>query len=163
MTQPKAHHLLKQNIDALLKARGQKRKELAAWCRRSESWLSQIFIDDERNVPLKYLDRIASFFGLATYQLFQPGISPLTERRVTSDRRVVRDRRVSHAVLSEKPGDVDLIHLIRSLSHEGRQKAIAVVVDIVNDELRGPRTTTGAPDAPGRTGETPRVKRARSR
>ena len=91
----KAHYLLKQNIDTLLRARGQKRRELAAWCRRSESWLSQIFIDEERNIPLKYLDRIADFFGLATYQLFQPGISPLTERRKGLDRRVRPDRRVS--------------------------------------------------------------------
>lgn len=74
----KAHYLLKHNIDALLTARGQKRKELASWCRRSESWLSQIFTSEERNMPLKYLDRIASFFGIATYQLFQPGITPLS-------------------------------------------------------------------------------------
>lgn len=158
---PKAHHLLKQNIDALLKARGQKRKELAAWCRRSEGWLSQIFTDDDRNLPLKYLDRIADFFGVTTYQLFQPGISPLTERRSGTERRRIRDRRISQAVLSERPGDVDLIHLVRALSQEGRQEAVKILVDLVNDELRGPRTR--GPDAavPGRTAETPRVTRAR--
>lgn len=159
----KAHHLLKQNIDALLKARGQKRKELAAWCRRSESWLSQIFTDDERNLPLKYLDRIAMFFGLATYQLFQPGISPLTERRVGPDRRSGKDRRISAAVLSERPGDVDLIHLVRALSTGGRQKAIGLLVDLVNDELRGPRARGSAPDAQDRSAETPRVVRALTR
>lgn len=157
----KAHYLLKQNIDTLLKARGQKRKELAAWCRRTESWLSQIFTNDERNVPLKYLDRIASFFGLATYQLFQPGISPLTERRQGQDRRKVKDRRISRAVMSEQPGDVDLIHLVRALTTKGRQRAIGYLVDLVNDELRGPHTITPDADVPASTAETLRVKRAR--
>lgn len=159
----KAHHLLKHNIDALLKARGQKRKELAAWCRRSESWLSQIFTDDERNMPLKYLDRIATFFGLATYQLFQPGISPLTERRTGSDRRKLKDRRLSQAVLSERPGDVDLMHLIRAMSTGGRQKALAFAVDIVNDELQRTPTRAGASAAQDRTAETPRPARVRRR
>lgn len=159
----KAHHLLKQNIDALLKARGQKRKELAGWCRRSEGWLSQIFTDDDRNLPLKYLDRIAEFFGLATYQLFQPGISPLTERRSGIDRRKGKDRRISAAVLSEQPGDVDLIHLVRALSHKGRQEAIADLVDRVNDELRRRDRTTPGSDDPDHTAETPRVRRIHQR
>lgn len=91
----KASHLLKQNINTLLKARGQTQRDLAVWCRRTESWLSQIFTNDDRGLPVKYLDRIADFFGIATYQLFQPGISPLTERR-KADRRKGGDRRVSH-------------------------------------------------------------------
>lgn len=92
----KAHYLLKKNIDALLTARGHTRHDLAVWCRRGDSWISQIFTNADREVPLKYLDRMADFFGIATYQLFQPGISPLTERRKGADRRSGRDRRVSH-------------------------------------------------------------------
>lgn len=91
----KASYLLKTNIDALLKARHQSRHDLAIWCRRSDAWLSKILGKDNRNIPLEYLDRIADFFGLATYQLFQPGISPLHERRKGSDRRSGRDRRLS--------------------------------------------------------------------
>src|SRR5678815_3260541 len=91
----KAHLLLKNNIDALLYQKHLKRRDLAQWCRRSESWLSQIFTNDERNIPLKYLDRIADFFGMATYQLFQPGISDRSERRSGLDRRKGKDRRIS--------------------------------------------------------------------
>jgi hypothetical protein len=99
----KASALLKQNIDALLKARGQTQHDLAVWCRRSDGWLSKILADEPdikkaRGLPLKYLDRIADFFGLATYQLFQPGIGPLTERRSRVSRRSGRDRRISAGV-----------------------------------------------------------------
>lgn len=89
----KAHHLLKKNIDALLKARGRQRKDIAVYCRRSEAWLSQIFTNEDRNMPLKYLDRIADFFGLETYQLFQPGLIPDTDRRTGRERRSGLDRR----------------------------------------------------------------------
>lgn len=154
----KAHYLLKQNIDTLLKARGQKRVELARWCHRTESWLSQIFTDDERNMPLKYLDRIASFFGIATYQLFQPGISPLAERRHGRDRRRGGDRRISATVISEKPGDVDVMSLIRALSTPGRQRALEYLVDRVNDELRGLHPRESDDVEPNRTGGTPRPK-----
>lgn len=91
----KASYLLKTNIDKLLQARHQSQHDLAQWCRRSDAWLSKILGKDNRNIPLAYLDRIADFFGIATYQLFQPGISPLTERRKTADRRSGADRRVS--------------------------------------------------------------------
>jgi hypothetical protein len=91
----KASALLKANIDALLRARHQTRHDLASWCRRSDAWLSKILGKDNRNIPLEYLDRMADFFGLATYQLFQPGISPLHERRKGLDRRKGRDRRLS--------------------------------------------------------------------
>lgn len=90
----RANLLLKHNIDALLRARGQTRKDLAMWCHRTESWISKIFLNANREIPLKYLDRIADFFGLATYQLFAPGISPLTERRKGHERRNGKDRRI---------------------------------------------------------------------
>jgi len=77
----KAGYLFKKNVETLLKARGHTRHDLAFYCRRSDAWISKILGNSDRNLPMKYLDRIADFFGIATYQLFQPGISPLTERR----------------------------------------------------------------------------------
>ena len=97
----KATALLKQNIDTLLRARGQTRHELAVWVRQStnakkvDPWISTIFTRPNREFQSKYLDRIADFFGLAVYQLFQPGISPLTERRSGHERRTGADRRIS--------------------------------------------------------------------
>ena len=92
----KAHRLVADNVSAMLRARGQSQHDLAQWCHRSDVWVSQ-FIHGERMWQLDDLDRIADFFGIATYQLFQPGISPLTERRTTASRRSGRERRVGHA------------------------------------------------------------------
>lgn len=153
----KASELLKHNIDALLRARGQKRPELSRYCRRSRSWLDKIFSEQRREVPLKYLDRIADFFGIATYQLFQPGISPLTERRTRSDRRSWRDRRISQATLSQKPGDVDLVDLFRALSRDNREDLIADAVDRLNKQLKRPQTAATARAAQDRTDETARA------
>lgn len=91
----RASSILGQNIAALLKARGQSQHDLAMWCRHSDVWLSN-FLAGKRQIQIKDLDRIADFFGLATYQLFQPGITPLYERRRAADRRAGRDRRIGH-------------------------------------------------------------------
>lgn len=91
----KAARLLAANVSALLTARNQKQADLAQWCRKSDPWVSQ-FLRGERNWQLPDLDRVADFFGIATYQLFQPGINALTERRV-SERRTGRERRIGHA------------------------------------------------------------------
>lgn len=156
----KASELLKHNIDALLEARHQTRPELARWCRRSRSWLDKAFSEGRREIPLKYLDRIADFFGIATYQLLQPGISSLTERRVKQDRRSGRDRRISRAMpLSQKPGDVDLMDVIRALSREGRERAIQILGDVLNVELQGPRTKV---PTPAQSHHTPRSSEPKS-
>jgi hypothetical protein len=89
----KAARRLAENVSALLTTRRHKQTDLAQWCRRSDVWVSQ-FLRGERNWQLDDLDRVADFFGLATYQLFQPGISPLTERRRGGERRTMQDRRV---------------------------------------------------------------------
>lgn len=162
-----ADQLLKHNINALLQARGQTKPELARWCRRSRSWLDKIFSEDRREIPLKYLDRIADFFGIATYQLFQPGISPLMERRSGNDRRKLRDRRISNAVLSEKRGDADLMSVIRALSQQGREQAIAELMKILDRELRPPRATPasagGQDHTPGTAAGVPPPSRATKR
>jgi transcriptional regulator with XRE-family HTH domain len=92
-----ANALLKHNIDTLLQKRGEKRKDLAEYCYRTESWISKIFRSDTREIPLKYLDRIAGYFGLLPHELFRPGISALTERRLGIERRAVKERRIGHA------------------------------------------------------------------
>jgi hypothetical protein len=144
--QLRAHELLKQNIDTLLKARGQSRAELAKWCGRSRSWLDKAFSEPDREIPLKYLDRIADYFGFATYQLLQPGITALTERRSGHQRRSGRDRRISAAsAVAEPRTAVDLMDLIRAISLEGRQRAIPVLTDILNDELRELRRRPAIP------------------
>lgn len=89
--------ILAKNIDALLRARGQSQHDLAQWCHHTDTWLSN-FLAGSRQIQLKNLDRIADFFGIATYQLLQPGISAVTERRSGLDRRSGRDRRVGHGV-----------------------------------------------------------------
>lgn len=92
----RANLLLKQNIDGLLHDRGYTRKDLAQWCHRTEGWISKIFRKGEREIPLKYLDRIADFFGLQAWQLFQPGITRASERRKRLDRRQRAERRVAN-------------------------------------------------------------------
>lgn len=172
----KAHHLLKQNIDTLLQARRQKRKELAAWCRRSESWLSQIFTDDERNLPLKYLDRIADFFGLSTYQLFQPGISPLTERRNGGDRRSGQDRRISARradlprtplrELSVTPEDEAVLAELHALDYDTYQRVkgwITVAKLGAGSGRRPPPPSAPPPGAPGQSGRGPRLPKTPKR
>lgn len=93
----KAPRLLAENIGSLLMGRRQSQHDLAQWCHHTDVWLSAI-LAGKRGLRLTDLDRIAEFFGIAAYQLLQPGISPLTERRSGKDRRSGRDRRIGHAV-----------------------------------------------------------------
>lgn len=92
----KATYLLRRNIEALLQARKETQTSLAFAIGHKKSWINK-FLNGTRQLQLKDLDRIADFFGLATYQLFQPGISSLTERRKLKDRRSGQDRRISRA------------------------------------------------------------------
>jgi hypothetical protein len=89
----KAYRLLKENVDALLRRDRLDRKDLAQWCRKSESWISKIYKEDRRSFSTKDLDRIADLFGLDAFQLFQPGISA-GERRSGLDRRGKEERRM---------------------------------------------------------------------
>lgn len=84
--------LLKENIRALLAARGEDAKALAVFCGHRPAWLSKI-LSGERGISLPDLDKVADFFGLTASQLLQHGISPLTERR-RANRRSGQDRRV---------------------------------------------------------------------
>lgn len=92
----RADRLISENISALLSARGLSQKDLAQWCRKSEVWIS-FKLAGKRDWHARELDRVADFFGVAAFQLMQPGISQITERRSPKDRRSGRDRRISHA------------------------------------------------------------------
>lgn len=90
----RATTIMRHNVSTLLSARKETQAELAGWLRHSRSWINK-FLNGERQIQMKDLDRIADFFGIAAYQLFQPGISPLTERRI-QERRKHRERRIGH-------------------------------------------------------------------
>jgi hypothetical protein len=145
----KANALMKRNIDALLTERRLSRKDLAQWCYRGESWISKIMKEDRREFPMKYWDRIADFFGVAPYQLLQPGIGGVAERR-RAERRSGKDRRVSalnqrvrislsEAVASLSQTDVaDMIRL-KALSAESREAARIAMQELERSEQQAVR------------------------
>jgi hypothetical protein len=124
----KAARRLAANVSALLAARRDTQHDLAQWCRKSDPWVSQ-FLRGERNWMLEDLDRVADFFGIATYQLFQPGISALTERRVGADRRSQRERRIGHSqrVMLDVAAEVD--------AHRPRRKGAHVAVVAASPQM----------------------------
>lgn len=156
------NELMKENIKALLRLRQKTPEDLARYLRSSEDWVKKVFREPRRTFPITHYESMAKWFGVEVYQLLQPGIAERSERR-TRERRKVLDRRVSQAVISEKALDVDIVHVVRALSHEGRREAIGVLMDILNDELQHARTTRPAPDAADRTPETPPAMPTRRR
>jgi len=170
----RANLLLKQNIDAILKRRGKTRRELAQFTlrtvdKRADSWISHIFGAKgyhTREIPLRYLDRIADFFGLDAYRLFQPGIADVTERRADKDRRVGPDRRINATAsglpstpirqIAVTPDDEAILADLHALSYENYQRVkgwIAVARLGTGRERKtpprgGPPPTTGAPISP---------------
>lgn len=95
----KALRLLKENVRTLLHHRKEDQSTLAAWVGHSKSWINKFLNDetDRTELQLRDLDKIADFFGIEAYQLFQPGISLLTERRLSgTDRRSGQERRIGH-------------------------------------------------------------------
>lgn len=92
----KAPFLVRNNISALLAARKESASSLAVFVGKHKTWISQFLTGKRDELQLVDLDRIADFFGIATYQLFQPGISRLTERRSSIERRTGQERRIGH-------------------------------------------------------------------
>jgi hypothetical protein len=78
------------------------------------------------------LDAFADYFGIETYQLFQPGISQLTERRSGGDRRATADRRVNATLrglpstpvrqIAVTPDDEAILADLHALSYENYQR-----------------------------------------
>ena len=136
-----ANALMKYNVSALLRARGLTQKDLAQWCRRSQGWISKILKEDRREFPMKYWDRIGDFFGIAAYQLLQPGIAGMAERRKGGDRRAGRDRRIATAVrvvFHDMDTDRALVHEMLSLAPDERQKLLKALADYKRKQLLGP-------------------------
>jgi transcriptional regulator with XRE-family HTH domain len=91
----KALEQLRQNIETLLRVRKEDQKTLALAIGVHPTTINK-FLKRTRELQLADLDKVADFFGIATYQLFQPGISSLSERR-QFERRGGRERRIGHA------------------------------------------------------------------
>lgn len=134
-----ASRLLKANIDGLLRERHLTRHDLAQWCRKSDAWLSKILsdspTDQARGLPMKYLDRIADFFGVAAYQLFQPGLSGIVGERRKGERRTGKDRRIS--ALNQRVRQT-LSEAVASLSQTDVADMIRMklLTDVSRDQLR---------------------------
>lgn len=154
-----ANRQMKQNVIALLKGRRLTQKDLADWCRRSETWASKILdLDSTREFPLKYWDRIADFFGISTYQLLQPGVSALTERR-KGDRRSGRDRRVSrrHLAHESQSGftDQSLVREVLSVPYDERPFLFASIAELKRRRVDTPSPTQYEAASPAAGGSRP--------
>lgn len=177
ITQVKANRLLKDNIDAMLRERGQSRRDLAEWCHKSESWISKIFSEERREFQVSQLDRIADFFGLDTYRLFQPGVARVTERRkgdrrAGQERRIGVDGRMASHLQSEvnkfprlsRRADYDLSALpapIRAVIEKANREIAAIEAQIARGQTASPRRRVAGVSADrgstrGRNPETPK-------
>lgn len=119
-----AQYLLRQNILALLHARKEDASALASWLSHDKSWINKI-LNGHREMQIEDFDRVADFFGIATYQLFQPGISSLTERRIGGERRSGKERRIGQTqrVMLTTAGEIERARPGR----KGRSSHVAVV------------------------------------
>lgn len=155
----KASVVLKENIRVFMKLRGINARQLARAVRQTydpkvDSWMSKMLKHPAREIPLKYLDKIASELGVTVYQLFQPGHSSVSERRSGVPRRTGRDRRIAHIGVTEKRGDIDFVDIIRALSDKGRSKVLDYAADVWNDELEALRNRAAPPDEMDQTRDT---------
>lgn len=95
MTQLRGLYIIRQNVPVLMKARQLNQTDVSSWLGKGKSWINK-FLKGTRQIQLKDLDRLADILGVATYQLFQPGIARSAERRI-SERRRRGERRIAHA------------------------------------------------------------------
>lgn len=153
----KASRLLAENVRALLIAQHKNQTELAAWCEHSDPWVSQ-FLRGDREWQLGDLDRIADFFHIATYQLFQPGISTATERRAGLDRRRGKDRRISHETRLARDLDARLHPQPKGSDHAATAHATALRSLIAEFEHRLTRLLPQTES--GRQTPTPRARKS---
>jgi hypothetical protein len=100
----RADLVLAQNIRALLDARHEDDQALATWCGHRGAWLSKA-LSGERGIRVKDLGKIADFFGLTVSELFQHGISHVTERR-RGERRSAIDRRTGEERRQRRAGSL---------------------------------------------------------
>jgi len=108
----KADVQLRENIKTLLRIHKVDQKDVAMAMGRDPSTLNK-FLQGTREIQFKDLDAIADFFSIATYELFQPGGSTLTERRNGQERRAGKDRRVGHAHRMMKSVAAEVVRIWR--------------------------------------------------
>lgn len=175
----KATALLRHNIETLLRARGHDQKDLAQWCHRTEAWLSKILEDEEarkrkgtkeRGLPVRYFDRIADFFGIEPYQLLQPGVSRLSERRSGLERRGRQDRRIGRGGLMRETtpvsSQVALVELVGYLNEREQADFVRMIGERLRGRLPPPaegRVLAGQESDGGTRGPTGRVKGRKAR
>lgn len=102
----KALYLLKNNIRAIMHARGLRPADVARELKCDPSTIHKL-IDPRRpklNIQMEWLDQFHKVFGLEPYEMFLPAITPLTERRTDRNRRSGTDRRVGWAPVTMRDG-----------------------------------------------------------
>lgn len=154
-----AKHTLRENIKALLLGRKEDASTLASWLGHDKSWINKI-LNGHRDMQIEDFDKVADFFGVATYQLFQPGISALTERRVRyDDRRSSRDRRISHEQRIMR-GVASRIDRVKDNPHEAARttRTTAALRAIVTDFEARVSRLLAEQDYPG--GQAPKTRAA---
>lgn len=156
----RARLILARNISAILTARSQSQTALAVWCHKQVSWINKI-LSGQRPMHIDDFDRVADFLGISVYQLFQPGISGLTERRKPGDRRTGRDRRIGH-----KDRIVALRNTTLGGEHGASEAATAAIVSaraeldaLVTDFARRADALLARTDSGG---QTPRTRSQKS-
>lgn len=163
----RANRILKDNIDALLRRDRLNRKDLAEWCGNKESWISKIYRDptEKREIPLKYLGRIADLFGVEVYELFQPGRwSTTTDRRSGFDRRVAHERRVGHKMRELGALRAELEAAQAPVTGKGKADAAvsreeAAIRSLAADLMRRFRALQREEPAPDVRRQTPRTRK----
>lgn len=90
----RAVNQLRENVRELMRVRGLDQKSVSFALGHHPTWINK-FLKGTRPINVADLDGLSDLFGFTAYQLFQPGIAPLTERR-KRERRSGRDRRIGH-------------------------------------------------------------------
>lgn len=162
-------YVLRENLVALMRSRGMTQDELATAVGRKKSWLNK-FLKGSRQIQLVDIDRMADYLGVSTYQLFQPGLSRMAERRV-GERRTGADRRVALSLrTAELPPSaaVSNSHHVGVSGHNGRAVSAAdnvpekarelfdAAVRIIADDETAQRPSEAAQARARRAGKTRR-------
>lgn len=107
----KATIQVRENIRELMRVRQFEQKDVAFGSRRHPTWINKI-LKGTRPIKVADLDTVADILGVATYQLLQPGISAISERRSGKERRTGQDRRLSHQqrIIRAVASEIDRAH-----------------------------------------------------
>lgn len=141
----RAVNVLRENVRALMAQRQLNQKAVAFALSRHPTWINK-FLLGHRMISVTDLDKLADLLGVATYQLFQPGVSKMTERR-RGDRRLGPERRVSHETRLAR----DLEERMRPLPKESPHVTAAALRRVLDEFDRGVRALFSETDPRGQT------------